>query len=158
MNNKNIKTFWDAFIKSLPEGTENSPEMPEAWGFGDSPEMAEELGRLVLQGIKTATASAVWEYEAENEPFPRVGDISIITGGQGEPWCIIETVEVTIRPFNEVDAQFAYDEGEGDRSLEYWRKAHLNFFSRTLPNIGRQFSETMPVVCERFRVIYPQTT
>ncbi|NIP23207.1 MAG: ASCH domain-containing protein, partial [Phycisphaerae bacterium] len=62
------------------------------------------------------------------------------------------------RPYNEVDAQFAYDEGEGDRSLAYWREAHERFFSRFLPNIGLEFSETMPLVLEQFRVIYPALT
>jgi len=157
-NQETIKAFWNDFLDSLSDEQSFPSEMPEAWGFGDSPEMAEELGRLVLNGIKTATCSAVWEYEAENEPFPKTGELSIVTGGQGEPLCIIETVEVTIRPYNEVDAQFAYDEGEGDRSLACWREAHYNFFSRTLPDIGRQFSETMPLVCERFRVIYPQAS
>jgi uncharacterized protein YhfF len=150
-----IENYWNTYLQSLPEGIQASTEMPEAWGFGDSPEMAEELGRLVLQGIKTATASAVWEYEATEEPFPQVGDLSIILDGQGNPLCIIETVEVMVRPYNEVDPQFAYDEGEGDRSLDYWRQAHLNFFTRFLPNIGLQFSETMPLLLERFKVIYP---
>jgi uncharacterized protein YhfF len=153
-----IETFWRSFLQSLPEETQMPSDIPEAWGFGDGPEMAAELGRLVLNRIKTATCSAVWEYEAENEPIPQVGELSIITGGQEEPVCIIETVEVTIRPYNQVDAQFAYDEGEGDRSLAYWRQAHYDFFSRTLPHIGRQFSPTMPLVCERFRVIYPSTS
>jgi uncharacterized protein YhfF len=150
-----IESFWSNFLQSLPEDHSVPPEMPEAWGFGDSPEMAEELGRLVVEGTKTATCSAVWEYEAENEPIPQAGELSIVTGGQGEPLCIIETVEVTIKPYNEVDAQFAYKEGEGDRSLAYWREAHFNFFSRSLPQVGREFSETMPLVCERFRVVYP---
>jgi uncharacterized protein YhfF len=156
MNNQTkIEAFWNAFLLTLPEGHSLSTNMPEAWGFGDNPEMAEELGYLVLEGIKTATCSAVWEYEDENEPIPQVGELSIVTDGQGEPLCIIETVEVTIKPYNEVDAQFAYDEGEGDRSLAYWRQAHYGFFSRTLLDIGRQFSETMPLVCERFRVVFP---
>jgi len=150
-----IDMFWHEYLQTLPDGAEALIDMPEAWGFGDSPEMAEELGRLVLEGIKTATASAVWEYEVTNEPFPQVGDLSIILDGQGDPLCIIETVEVMVRPYNEVDPQFAYDEGEGDRSLAYWRKAHFNFFTRFLPNIGLQFSEIIPLVLERFRVIYP---
>ena len=44
--------------------------------------------------------------------------------------------------------------GEGDLSLAYWREAHKNFFSRVLPKIGKQFSEEMPLICERFRLIY----
>lgn len=153
---ENFEAFWNEYVQSLPEGVKVPEAMPEAWGFGDNPEMAEELGRLVLKGIKTATASAVWEYEAENEPFPRVGELSIITGSQGQPLCIIETMEVMIRPYNEVDAQFAFDEGEGDRTLEYWQTAHRVFFDRTLSRLGLEFTETMPLLLERFRVIYPK--
>jgi uncharacterized protein YhfF len=53
-----------------------------------------------------------------------------------------------------VDAGFARDEGEGNLSLNYWREAHRTFFSRTLPKIDKEFSEEMPLVCERFRLIH----
>jgi uncharacterized protein YhfF len=68
--------------------------------------------------------------------------------------CIIETTEIVIRPYNEVDAQFAAEEGEGDLSLAYWREAHWRFFTRTLSNINKMPALDMPLVCERFRVIY----
>ncbi len=55
---------------------------------------------------------------------------------------------------HEVDASFARDEGEGDLSLAYWRAAHERYFTRALPRIGRSFAPDMPLVCERFRVIY----
>jgi uncharacterized protein YhfF len=53
-----------------------------------------------------------------------------------------------------VDEEFAYSEGEGDRSLEYWRKAHIRYFKRVLSKIKKEFSEEMPIVCERFKVVY----
>ncbi len=116
--------------------------------------MADELGSLVLEGRKTATCSALWELEVEDEPLARPGERSVILNGKDEPLCIIETTEVTVRRFDEVDESFAYQEGEGDRSLEYWREAHRRFFARTLPGIWRRFAEDMPLVCERFRVIH----
>lgn len=122
--------------------------------FGDSPQMADELLVPVLSGIKTATCSALWEWQYDNEAIPYVGMLSVILNGKDEPACIIETTEVNIKNYNEVDGQFASDEGEGNRSLAYWREAHEGFFTRTLPRIGKQFSEDMPIVCERFKVIY----
>ena len=86
---------------------------------------------------------------------PQVGELSIILDGADQPLCVVETTEVAVRPFNKVDAQFARDEGEGDRTLAYWRQAHERFFTRSLASMGRKFSETMPLVCERFRVVYP---
>ena len=148
-----VEKFWQAYLDTQPAHAKNQP-MPEAWGFGDNSAMADELGALVAAGTKTATCSAVWEYEAENEVIPKVGELSIVTDGNDNPLCIIETTEIEIKPFNQVDAQFAFDEGEGDRSLAYWRDAHWRFFSRALTAINRTPTETMPLVCERFRVIY----
>ena len=116
--------------------------------------MADKLGKLVRDGIKTATTSALWSYEP-GEPLPQVGELSVVLGGNGSPLCVIEMLEVRTLPFAEVDAAFAFDEGEGDRSLAYWRRAHERFFSRTLSESGRAFDETMPVVCERFKKVFP---
>ncbi|MBV8227860.1 MAG: ASCH domain-containing protein, partial [Verrucomicrobia bacterium] len=46
------------------------------------------------------------------------------------------------------------DPGEsGDRSLAYWREAHRNYFGRQRFK-DRVFDKRMPLVCERFRVVY----
>jgi uncharacterized protein YhfF len=113
------------------------------FAFGDSPELADELLGLVVKGIKTATCSTVDE---PNTPTP--GEHWVVLDGRGEPRCVIESTEVAYRRFNEIDAAFAYDEGEGDRSLAYWRIAHRAYFSR----LGR-FSEDMMLMCERFRLV-----
>lgn len=152
-DNPEVDVFWERYLASLPPGS-RVPDTYSAWSFGDGPEMADELGALVYQGVKTATCGLWYEYKAEGEPLPKPGDLSVITGGDGRPLCIIETTEVRVQPFNTVDAQFAYDEGEGDRSYEYWREGHWRFFTRACAELGCEVSETMPVVCERFRVVY----
>lgn len=144
--------FWQAFRESFAENPPGE-DAYQAWSFGDTPEMANELGQLVLDGIKTGTASLAWEYNVDNDPLPRAGEYSIILNGDEEPLCIIETVRVYIEPFNLVDKEQAYAEGEGDRSLQYWRDAHWKYFTRRCEILGREPSEYMPVVCERFRVV-----
>jgi uncharacterized protein YhfF len=154
-----INVYWQEYLNSLPaQKAAHYPHMPEAWGFGDSSEMADELGTLVLAGTKTATCSLVWEYEFTHENIPQAAELSIILDGNGDPLCIIETTEITLCPFNQVGAEFAYDEGEEDRSLESWRSAHWHFFNRTCQNIGKSIDEAMPLVCERFRVVWPTPT
>ena len=155
-SNQRIAAFWRAFQQAMAGQRYIAVEQPEAWGFSDSPEMADELGQLVLSGTKTATCSLLWEYELEDEPAPQVGELSIVLDGRGEPLCLIETTEIRTRPYNKVEAQFAYDEGEGDRSLAFWRDAHWRFFSRQCDKLGLQVNEEMPLICERFRVLYPQ--
>jgi len=152
-----VEAYWIVYLQTLPADSPARDEGYEAWSFGEGQEMADRLGGLVLDGLKTATCSALWELEAEGGQMPRAGEKSIILDGRGEPLCVIETTEVEVRRFDEVDGTFARDEGEGDRSLAYWREAHRRFFAGTLPEIGRRFSEGMPLVCERFRVIYEQS-
>ncbi len=150
-----IELFWRRFLATLPMGSAAAARGYEAWGFGDSPQMADKLGALVAAGIKTATCSLLWEYQFDDEPTPQIGEYHIILDGAGEPLCLIELTEVAICPYNEVDEEFAYAEGEGDRSLRYWQQAHWTFFSRVCNRIGRQIDPTMPSVCERFQLIYP---
>jgi uncharacterized protein YhfF len=155
MTTDTAKNYWEQFLASLPADSSYRTKTYVAEGWGDGPALADELGALIARGIKTATCSAVWEWEAEGNPIPQPGLITVVLDGHGEPLCIVETIEVNIRKYNEVDADFAREEGEGDLSLNYWREAHRNFFSRVLPKIGKEISEEMPLVCERFRVIYP---
>jgi uncharacterized protein YhfF len=154
MTEETIKAYWQKFLSVLPPDSPYHTKTYTAEGWGDSPEMADELGDLIARDIKTATCSALWEWEAEGKPIPQKGMVTIVLDGKREPLCIVETSEVTVHQFNEVGSDFARAEGEGDFSLEYWREAHRNFFSRTLPKIGREFSEDMPLVCERFQLIY----
>ena len=146
--------YYRQYLKSI--GRENDFNSGDFMvdSFGDSPELADKLLEPVLSGLKTATCSALWEWEAEGNDIPRVGLITVILNGKKEPGCIIETTEVSLRKYNEVDEVFAKDEGEGDFSIEYWRDAHKRFFTRTLPAIGKEFSEDMMLVCERFKVVW----
>jgi uncharacterized protein YhfF len=115
----------------------------EAFSFGDNSELAERLARLVLAGTKTATCWAAGD-GLLTEPGKRM----VMLDGAGRPRAVIETLELTRRRFDEVDAAFAYDEGEGDRTLDYWRRAHRAYFTR----LG-QFAPDMLLYCERFRVV-----
>lgn len=156
LKNPILTTYWQSFLATLPVDSPYRNCHYEAEGWGDGSEMADELGALITAGTKTATCSAVWEWEAEGQTWPTPGFLTIVLDGRGQPLCIVETVEVTVKPYNQVEPQFAFEEGEGDRSLDYWRDAHRRFFTRVLSKIGREFSVEMPLVCERFRVIYPQ--
>jgi uncharacterized protein YhfF len=115
----------------------------ETFSFGDSPELADELCGLVLAGKKHATC---WPVSEGQQTF--VGKKMVVLDGAGQPAAVVETLELTMRRFDEVDRSFAFDEGEGDRTLEYWRRAHRRYFTRR-----GAFSPDMLLWCERFRVI-----
>ncbi len=141
--------LWDAFIK---ENNLDDCEY-EAWAFGME---ADLLAHLVAIGEKTATASAYPLYELENESLPAAGAYSVILDSKGNAVCIIQTKKVSVVPFNEVTAEHAYKEGEGDKSLDFWTKAHEKFFTECLDEVGLKFTPAMKVVCEEFVVVYKQ--
>lgn len=128
---------------------------PPAWAFGATPEQADELLDLVLEGQKTATASAEWDYEAEGEDLPEVGTLGIVVDSGGAPRALIVTTRVRVVPFDEVDADHSAAEGEGDLSLEYWRDVHERFFSEYASH-DRGFRRDMPVVLEDFEVLHAE--
>ncbi len=143
-----IKAYWQSFVSKhhLQNATYS------AWAFGNSPEMANELADLTFKGIKTATTSAYDLYE-ENEPYPQVGEYNIILDGSGHPVCITQTVVTEIMPYKNMTAEHAYHEGEGNRTLAYWRSVHEPFFRNEFKEAGQTFTEDMTCFCEVFEVV-----
>ena len=125
----------------------------EAWAFGSEPD---KLAELVVRGVKTATSSLYALYEIEEEPLPEAGSYSVILDSRGDAKCIVKTTKVYVVPFNQVGEAHAYKEGEGDRTLAYWRKVHEAFFADCLKDAGLAFSVTMEVVCEEFEAVYAE--
>ena len=140
------KAYWNEYWTN-----QDKPKSVSAWQFGVDPDT---LAQLVIDGIKTATCSGHIFYELENEPLPTTEDYNIILNSDNQPVAITKTVEVTITPMNEVSEEFAIAEGEGDRTYRYWWDEHEKFFKKELNAIGREFSEDMLLVCERFELIH----
>ncbi len=126
--------------------------------FGDTPDLADELVELVLQGQKRATAGSVAEYEAAAATLPTVGDLCVATDGRGQPRALIRTTEVRIGPLSSVDERFAWDEGEGDRTRADWLRAHTAYFMRAYDRLGLDFHQDISVVFERFALVYPEVS
>ena len=124
----------------------------DAWAFGVQ---ADLLADLVLRGEKTATASAYDLYAVDNEPLPREGTFDVILDGQDRAVCIVEITNVSVQPFNQVSAEHAFKEGEGDKSLAYWRQVHEDCFAEWLREVGLAFTPDSKVVLEEFRKVYP---
>lgn len=124
------------------------------WQFLNGEKGCDRLASLVRAGIKTATSSPLFSFEEDGDKVPEAGDYSIILDSEGEPLFIIQDTEVTIKKFSEVDADFAFKEGEGDQSLEYWQRAHREYFTRLCEEYGKEFSEDMELVCEEFKIIF----
>jgi uncharacterized protein YhfF len=147
-----VAAFWQSFVQSRAE--DPTPRFFEAFHFDDNERSANQLAQLVLAGRKRATAGLVWSFEAAAVSLPKVGDLSVVTDWTKTPLCVIETRRVDVVAYDEVSEEFAVTEGEGDGSLQYWQHAHWAYFGRECQRIGRTRELKMPVVCERFKVVF----
>lgn len=149
--------FFGAYLAQLPPGHRHHTQTPDAFGFGGEPTLAEELAALVCAGQKCATTSLPIEYTALDEALPRVGDLSIVVRGNGQPAALIERTQVEHKAFDDVDAVYAAVEGEGDGSLTFWREAHRDYFQGVCRRLGGDFDGGTLVICQIFRVIWPRS-
>ena len=129
----------------------------EAWAFGGATEAdTDRLAQLVLNGKKFGTASSYDEYVMENvlDEIPKPGDYSVILNSKDEAVCVIRDYDMYVRAFGDVPPFHAYAEGEGDRSLKYWRDVHTSVFKDCLNETDKPFTQESRVVCEKFSVEY----
>ncbi|OUR99521.1 hypothetical protein A9Q84_00445 [Halobacteriovorax marinus] len=144
-----IRKFWLDFIKANPKLEYLKASSIDAWSFGNTSEMADDLVSLVLAGKKTATCSLLRAYQGYEDEIPKVGVYSLICDGENNPKCIVFYTDTFLCKYNEITEKHAYEEGEGNRTLEHWRKVHTEFFSEY-----GGFHEEDILLCERFKVVY----
>ena len=128
----------------------------DAWGFGDNPELVDELLGYIKQGIKRTSTSLVKENELEGWPESKEGNYDIILDGRNKPVLVIKTVSVRRVKYRDVDAEHAYWEGEGDRSLETYFKEHDKYYKRRGEQLGFEFNKDMLVDLNRFEIVYQE--
>ncbi|MCY6960240.1 ASCH domain-containing protein [Clostridium brassicae] len=151
---KSVQEMWKNYLMSIGEDNGNINKNYTSWYFCDNEKSANDLAKLVREGIKRGTTSLYYWYELENEELPIEDEYSIITDWNGIAQCIIRTKKVSVLPFKDVNEEFAQIEGEGDKSLKYWRETHIDFFTKELKEQGIEFYEDMLVVFEEFEMVY----
>jgi uncharacterized protein YhfF len=147
-----ISSYWKAFQLQNPNYKE--VKEPPSFYFCDTKKDADECAELVVKKIKQATSPSVWWFEKNNEKLPEVGDLAIITNWNHEPKAIIRTKKVKIVKFKDITAAYSFIEGEGDKSLEYWKKVHWNYYTNEMKKHNEEPNENMKIVCEYFETIW----
>ncbi|MGL5865803.1 MAG: MBL fold metallo-hydrolase [Dermatophilaceae bacterium] len=145
--------MWAEYCAAHPK--RGSAEAVAIECFGDSPAGADQLIGDVVAGTKRATAGLVAAYLHDDDALPRVGEHWVACDGAGQPRVVLRTIELRVGPLHSVDERFAWDEGEGDRTLTSWREAHRHFFQRECGRVGVAFSDDVEVCFERFDVVWP---
>ena len=150
-----MKRFEEQVFAALPAETRRASRFVDPVAFGFTPQDATEIAKLVLDGIKSATGSLLWSYLADGKPLPCVGDLWVAIDGDSKPVCAVQTTNVEIIPFNQVPEDYARWGGEGDCSMESWRRMYWEYIVLECKRIGREPAAIAPMVMERFRLVYP---
>ena len=146
-----VEAFWQAFrsARQVPE------QAYDVCRFGSSAGMASELLALVLEGPKRATACLLRDVEQGEESMARIGGHVVVLDGADRPRAIWRTRTVEVKPLDQVDSAFAWDEGEGDRTRADWLALHIRYFAARARAEGFAFDSSMPAVFERFTLVWP---
>jgi len=145
----------DEFWRGYREAAGLSHDDYDVVAFGDGSDMATELAELTVAGIKRAPAGLVRQFGPDGEPPPVVGGYVVLLDGANGPRAIWRTIEVRTGPLNSVDERFAWDEGEGERTREWWLAAHVRFFGRRAAAQGFQMHDEIETMFERFEIVCP---
>ncbi|MDX2319396.1 MAG: ASCH domain-containing protein [Moritella sp.] len=146
--------FLNEYLASLTEIERQRYTSFSADYFCNDEVNANHCADLISKGIKTATCSMKHWYQSGAEPMPKVGHLLVVTDWSGEPTSIVEITAVSECKYVDVTAEFAYSEGEGDRSLDWWRVAHWDFFAKECLTAEIEISEDMELVLEHFQVVH----
>ena len=114
--------MWNAYKKINP----SIGDEIDAWAFGVE---ADLFGRFGFKRRKTATAQPMIFIQLITNPSTR-RDLWYHLDSQDRAVCIVEITKVSVQPFHQVSADHAFKEGEGDKSLAYWRQVHGGLFRR----------------------------
>ncbi|WP_257667955.1 ASCH domain-containing protein [Parapedobacter tibetensis] len=147
-----IADFWNGFLKQNRD--HKHYKQPPSYYFCDNKKDADECAELVLKGIKQASSPSVWWFQKNNEEVPEVGNLAIVTNWNGEPKAIIQTIKIEIVKFKDITPEYAFIEGEGDKSLAYWKTVHWEYYANEMKEDGESPNQEMEIVCEYFKTVW----
>ncbi|MEH0861723.1 ASCH domain-containing protein [Halobacteriovorax sp. DPLXC-1] len=151
MSSLTPEEFWDLYEETLDEKLDH-PHIEIS--IAGNAEIADELLALYLSGKKSAGSGLVKDYELAGDPLPEVDNFWIILDSKNNPRCIVKTIAVEINKFSDISKKIAEAEGEGDLSVEHWKKAHRDFFTPYLNDWGIVDLDDEDVVTEFYEVVF----
>jgi uncharacterized protein YhfF len=147
-----IEAFWLDYQRAGQVQVEGF----SATAYGHSRALADELAALIRSGDKRAHATLERDFEADGDDLPRVGEHIVVLDGRGTPQAIVRIAHVERRHFNEIDDEFAFECGEGDRTLAWWLVAYRQEFAERAEAQGFQVGERAVLILEYFELVWPQ--
>jgi len=142
--------MWTAFCDATGVTDDDYDVIAFAQGSGFETKLVE----LVLAGKKRATVNLMRNYVGEDK-LPVIGGYVVTVDGEGIPRCIWRSIELRVGRLDSVDDKFAWDEGEGDRTRDWWLDSHRRFYAAQAVKNDLEMHDGLETVFERFTVVWP---
>jgi uncharacterized protein YhfF len=149
----NEQKYWQSYLSRLSAADRPKDPVVTA-GYAGNPEITDELLKLYLSGLKTAGSSLLEDFVSANDPVPQVGNYWIFLNSHAQPSCILKTAKIEMNKFKDIPASIAIAEGEGDLSLDYWKRVHSELYSPLLKSWGISDINEATVITEFFEIVY----
>jgi len=137
-----IQKYWESFLK---ESKRENLRLKGSICLADNATDADRACGEVLDGERTILRYPKNGYRVAMQGVVLAGDMNIVVNWNGEPVCVIETVNVDVRGFDEM---FPMEDA--------FREQYEAEFKRELEELGMEFDGNTPVCAEEFRVVWPQ--
>jgi ASCH domain len=148
MRSARTDEFWRAYRDAAGLRHDNYDVVP----FGDGAEMATELAGRRQQARHRGIGPAIWS--GRRAAAGRRG-LRRLARWHRPPARDLAHDRGQDRTLNSVDERFAWDEGEGERSRDWWLSAHRRFFARRSAAQDFQMHDEIETMFERFEVVWP---
>jgi len=151
MNEKEL-LYWNNYLRSINIGTKAEPYVETS--IAGNIDIANSLLSLYLSGKKYAGSGLVKDYQLAGDELPKIGNHWIVLDAKGTPCCILKTIRVETHLFKNITKEIAIAEGEGDLSIETWKKLHRKFFTPYLQEFKIDNLDDEPIITEFYELVY----
>jgi uncharacterized protein YhfF len=148
-----LKTFVDGCHAALP-GVRADSYRTRCIGWNR--ETSESICKHILAREKTGTFSAPWLWAAHPNLKPEIAQFVVFHTFDGTPRALLQTKQLTLLTFKEIDETHTALDGPSVRALDTWRGIHIKYWNSLLGPLGKEVVGEMPVVVERFECLHPK--
>lgn len=121
----------------------------EKWYFHNNEKDCDYLFNLVKTKVKTATSYLY----IKKEDLNLTTKYSILTNWDESEEILLKTTKIYKTKFKDITKIHAFKEGEGDKTLSYYKKVHEEFFKKECDKLNIKFDKNTEIVCEEFEIV-----
>ena len=144
-----LDAFWARAGESI-----NLPADYQVRWIGLDRDTTREVIDLIRSGDKTGTFTLPWIVANTEQAEPVVGDTIILIDFDSRPELIVRLTHIETVAFGDVSESHTAIDGPPVRALSIWKPLHTNYWNGMLAPHGMQVSDDMPVLIEKFELLY----